>query len=165
MEPRLIGRKNLLRTPGRRYYGPAPVALAGLVAAVGLLGFLSPRVHLGAAPTPPVLTISDASPYIPCTDVPAPPSAFGLQPMSVRGGSHIFRPASPLTAARSQDLFSYYLDSMSREGWTLLGKGDPSPDGTWTLAWWFRTTSATITMDTAPLDKLTVELCPPDPYC
>jgi hypothetical protein len=62
-------------------------------------------------------------------------------------------------------LFGYYLQAMPAAGWTLLGKGDPAKSGDWTQRWQRGQDAALITLTTRPTDSLTVELCPPDPYC
>jgi hypothetical protein len=80
-----------------------------------------------------------------------------------RRGVTVFRAPTPITAAGARALFSFYLDSMSTQGWTLLGKGDPTRDG-WTLRWQFQQQAVLLAFTTAT-QRLEVDLCPPRPYC
>ena len=102
------------------------------------------------------------------TLVPAPPASFGFRAPAVSGGTfvlHLATRATSIPVAGSQALFAFYLDEMSRGGWTLQAKGDPGPTGEWTLRWQHAATAALISFYTAPHVKLEVDVCPPDPYC
>ena len=164
MDPRLIGRKDLQVAASRHDRGSAPLAVVALLAALVGTGGLAVRQR-APAPVPQVLARSASVNYIDGTLVPLPPPSLGLTATSAKGPAIVFRPSRPLTAAQSSDLFSYYIDTMQGQGWTLLGKGDPSPTGEWTLRWQFQGQATLISMFTSPRDKLAVDLCPPEPYC
>ena len=78
----------------------------------------------------------------------------------------MFRPdGSPLSATGASDAFDYYLSTMPPGGWTLSGKAVPAGRGSWTLRWTFGDQSVLLTYSTTPKAKLTVDDCPPEPYC
>ena len=80
-------------------------------------------------------------------------------------GRHIYRPIGTLSSPASTQLFAFYLTNMHDEGWTLIGKADPSPIGEWTLNWAAGSRSATVYLYTRPTTRLTVDACPPMRYC
>lgn len=144
--------------------GPAAAAFAALLALVALTGAFGAREPEVTPAGPSALLTAPGVVYLAGTQVPAPPTSFRLRQGVGRHGVIVLRSQAPMSLAASQQLFSYYLDSMSAEGWTLLGKGDPTADG-WTLRWQFKTQAALMSLTTAPSLRLEVDLCPPQPYC
>lgn len=168
MDPALIGKRRL-RTTEPRDRGIASVAGAALMAAVAVFGVLQARDQPPAgAQGPSSLAAAPNATYLSGSLVPAPATSFGFRTPVAHRGAIILRlagGASPLTLASSQTLFASYLSSMSAQGWTLLGKGDPSRTGEWTLRWQFKQQAALLTLTMRPTARLEVDLCPPKPYC
>ncbi|MDP9223308.1 MAG: hypothetical protein M3P18_05545, partial [Actinomycetota bacterium] len=145
MNPALVGRKSL-HTPARRHEsGLVTVAVIGLAAAVVGLGVAQSKAPENRPlPTPSLQAVAGAA-TLGTTLVEAPPASFGFRPPVVSGGSyvlHLTKGAAGMSAAQAQRLFAFYLDAMSRGGWTLQAKGDPGPAGDWTLRWQHATTAA-----------------------
>ena len=165
MNPGLVSRRRLRIRVWAPDRGRAPVAIGALVVAIGAAGLVSAATRTPVPPQPALRTVSSVT-YIAGTQIPAPPTTFGLVPGVVHGGHHVFRPGrSPFTAAGARALFDYYLSTMARGGWTLAGKADPSRLGEWTLKWDFQQRSALLTLYMTPTPRLTVDACPPVPYC
>jgi len=168
MDPRLIAGKHLQVATPSRERGVAFVALALLLVALTAVGIAQRGTDPGFTTTQPVAPIVVASPIagtttIPGTAIPAP-AGLVITHSRAHGGMHVFL-TGPLTPEASTALFSAYLTSMPAQGWTLLGKGDPTRAGDWTQRWQAGTAAALLTMTTRPRDTFTVQLCPPDPYC
>jgi hypothetical protein len=168
MNPALVGRKSL-RAPTRRRENSvvvlAVVVLAAAVVGAGVAQSKAPENR--PIPTPSLRAVAGMT-LLGTTLVPAPAASFGFRAPSVSTGTYVLHLQSRTTAmplARSQALFAFYLDEMSRGGWTLQAKGDPSPTGEWTLRWQHAATATLISFYTAPHVKLEVDVCPPDPYC
>jgi hypothetical protein len=165
MDARLIGRRELKSDGSRRDRGLTPAVLAAALATVAALAF----AHAANPPTVSTfespLTRAPSLIYLGQTKVPAPPSSYGLRLRKAHPGSSTFVPVASLSAAGSAQLYSFFLNAMSSGGWTLLGKGDPTPAGDWTLRWQYKAQAVLLTMYTSPAAKLTISLCPPAPYC
>jgi hypothetical protein len=168
MNPALVGRKSL-RAPSRRFEnGVVVLAATVLVAAVVGAGVAQSKAPENRPlPTPSLRAVAGTT-ALGTTLVLAPPASFGFGVPHVSGGTYVLHLAdrtSSMPVARSQALFAFYLDGMSRGGWTLQAKGDPGSTGEWTLRWQHAATAALISFYTAPRVKLEVDVCPPDPYC
>ena len=170
MDPRLIAGKHLQVATPSRERGVAFVALALLLIALTAVGVAQRGTDPGfdAAAAQPPAPVVVASPVagtttIPGTAIPAPADLV-ITDSRAHGGTHVFLTA-PITPEASTALFGAYLTSMPAQGWTLLGKGDPTRAGDWTQRWQAGTGAALLTMTTRPRDTFTVQLCPPDPYC
>ena len=165
MDPLLLGHARLPRPQSRRSFRASHGAFAGLLAAVLVLAVVwahSPEVpgHSRVGTLAPVAGLM----YLSGTAIPAPPSTYTLRmSRSCRGGFR-FRSREPMDLVTSQELFSFYLTAMSAEGWTLLGKGDPSPRG-WTLSWRHGGDTTLLALITKPAVRFAVDRCPPEPYC
>jgi hypothetical protein len=151
----------------RTHLGAPHVALGTLLGALLLLGAAQrgmepPTQVLGPAPAPAASPQAGLT-VIRDTAVPAPPPTLATTAPVHRGGLFTY-PAAGATQADSLALFSYYIDAMPGQGWTLLGKGDPTRTG-WTQRWQAGTDAALLTMATHPRTTFSVQLCPPDPYC
>jgi len=168
MDPRLIAGKHLQVATPSRERGVAVVALALLLVAVAAVGLAQrgtdPGFTLARAAAPVVVASPVAgSITISGTAVPAPADP-DVTTGRTHGGTHVFL-TGPITPEASTALFTEYLTSMPAQGWTLLGKGDPTRAGDWTQRWQAGADAALLTMTTRPRDTFTVQLCPPDPYC
>ncbi len=169
----MAGKYLRVATPSRER-GAAQLALASLLVALVVLGVAQRGTDLGSAAAPAAGAATaqpTASPLagvttIPGTAVPLPPSSFATTDTRNHGGTHIFLTNdASMSPDDSALLFSYYLQAMPAQGWELLGKGDPSRTGAWSQRWQAGTDAALLSLSTRPRDTLTVELCPPDPYC
>ncbi len=159
--------KHLRAARRRADRGAAPVALGSLLAALVLLGALQrgmepTTIGVGMAPAPAASPQAGTT-VIRDTAVPAPPTTLATDPPRHQGGLYTYT-GSGQTEADSMALFGFYLDAMPGQGWTLLGKGDPTRNG-WTQRWQAGTDAALLTMATRPRTTFTVQLCPPGPYC
>ena len=168
MNPALVGRKSL-RAPGHRLEnGVVTLAAVMLVAAVVGAGVAQSKAPENRPlPTPSLRAVAGAT-VLGTTLVPAPPVSFGFRAPAVSGGTYVLHLATRSTTmpvAGSQALFAFYLDAMSRGGWTLQAKADPGSTGEWTLRWQHAATATLISFYMAPHVKLEVDVCPPDPYC
>jgi hypothetical protein len=105
--------------------------------------------------------------YIKGTQVPAPPRAYGMKQDLARPGKDAFMPGPvALSPENSKRLFDFYLSSMISGGWTLQTKSDPGINGgQWSLRWQKKNQIAVLNLFTLPKTSLTVDLCPPQPYC
>lgn len=170
MNPRLIAGKQLQVATPSRERGVAQATLALLLVAVAVIGFAQRGSDPGIS-TAQQIPIAIASPAagsttIVGTAIPAPPTTFTATATRTHRGTHVFVSSEAgLSPEVSTALFSYYLQSMPAQGWTLLGKGDPTRAGDWTQSWQAGTDTALLTVTTRPRHQLTVQLCPPDPYC
>lgn len=169
MNPRLMDEKHLRVATRRSDRGAAQVALASLFAALLLLGVAQRGTYpsafgadAAAAPSPAASPMAGVT-TIRNTAVPAPPPPLGARPPHHQGGLYTYAGAAQSTADATA-LFGFYLDAMPGQGWTLLGKGDPTRSG-WSQRWQAGTDAALLTMATHPRTTFTVQLCPPDPYC
>lgn len=169
MNPRLIDDKRLHVVTRRRHLGAPHVALGTLLGALLLLGAAqrgmgptTSAMGLAAAPAPAASPQAGVT-VIRNTAVPAPPPTLATTAPRHERGLYTY-PAAAATQADSMALFGYYLDAMTGQGWTLLGKGDPTRSG-WTQRWQAGTDAALLTMTTHPRTTFSVQLCPPDPYC
>ena len=168
MDPRLIAGKHLQVATPSRERGVAVVALALLLVAVAAVGMAQRGTDPGFTTAQAAAPVAVASPVagsatIPGTAVPAPADPT-ITIARTHGGTHVFLTGA-LTPESSTALFTEYLMSMPAQGWTLLGKGDPTRAGDWTQRWQAGTDAALLTMTTRPRDTFTVQMCPPDPYC
>ncbi len=168
MHPAFVGRK-YLRVPKRHWESRAVLA-AIVVLSMATIGadvarFRAPENQ--PLPTPSLRVVAGET-TLGTTAIAAPPTSFGFAPASVTGGHyvmHLAKGAPAFTLSQAQGLFAYYLDAMSRGGWTLQAKGDPAGAGDWTLRWQHASTATLISFYTAPHDKFEVDVCPPEPYC
>ncbi|MEA2506193.1 MAG: hypothetical protein QOH48_811 [Actinomycetota bacterium] len=104
--------------------------------------------------------------YIKGTQVPVPPRAYGMKQDVARPGKDAFVPGpGGLTPANSNRLFDFYLRAMIAGGWTLGTKSDPGAGGEWSLLWLKQNQTSVLSLFTSPKTTLTVNLCPPQPYC
>ena len=165
MDPVLLGHARLRCARKRHLLWVSNAAFAGLLSLVVVLALIQPHLPSVMGATPPVsLMPVPGVTFLPGVAIPAPPSTYALRmSRSVRGGFR-FRSHEPMDLATSQGLFSFYLTTMSAEGWTLLGKGDPSPTG-WTLSWKHGGDTTLLTLITKPAVQFAVDRCPPRPYC
>ena len=166
MDPVLIGRHNL-RAPARGWGGATvPLALASLLAIVIALGAAQGSVHDPSGPV--ALRTNPAVTYITGTQVPSPPASFAFRAPSLRQGAYVMRPgksAPPITLSAAGSLYASYLSSMAGAGWTLVAQQVPSPAGEWSLNWRFQAQTAVVQFFVTPQPRLSVTLCPPNPYC
>ena len=165
MDPLLLGHARLRRSQSRRSLRASHGAFAGLLAAILVLAVVwahSPEVP-GPSPVGTLATVAGLT-YLPGTAIPAPPSTYTLRMSRSGRGGFRFRSREPMDLVTSQELFSFYLTAMSAEGWTLLGKGDPSPRG-WTLSWRHGGDTTLLALITKPAVRFAVDRCPPEPYC
>jgi hypothetical protein len=162
MNPGLISRKRLCPEGSRPDRGRAPFAAAGLLLAVAVAGVASASVKAPTRSIPTVRGVSSVS-YLPGTQVPAPPRWLSAQPARVHGRL-VFRPGAG-SAGDPASVFDGYLSSMQRSGWTLSAKADPDRNGNWTLRWTLGPRIVLLTYTTSPAERLTIDDCPPEPYC
>lgn len=166
MNPRLLGS----RAPSGSHRGPATrrsvaacgalvITLASLVVTQARLD--ASQASLGARP-------SQAAVHQRAPAISPPPTSFGLGPVpgSPRGGSsYVLKTSKSLPVARSTALFEFYLRSMVATGWSLQAQGRPDAKGQWSLSWTQGKRIALISLYTSPKVSLTVDSCPPEPYC
>ncbi len=105
--------------------------------------------------------------YIKGTQVPSPPSAYGMKQDVARHGKDEFVPGGRgLSPENSKRLFDFYLQAMISGGWVLATKSDPGINGgQWSLVWQKGTQTSVLSFFALPKTTLTVDLCPPQPYC
>jgi hypothetical protein len=162
MNPGLISRSRLRPEGSKPDRGRAPFAAAALILAVAVAGVASASMK-GPVPVAPQLRAVATASYLPGTQVPSPPP--WLLPAKTRlAGRFVFRSGARATSD-PVGAFDYYLTSMQQSGWTLSGKADPSRKGDWILRWTFGTQSVLLTFATTPTERLTIDDCPPEPYC
>ncbi len=73
--------------------------------------------------------------------------------------------APPITLSAAGSLYAAYLSSMAGAGWTLVAQQVPSSVGEWTLNWRFQAQTAVVQFFMTPQPRLSVTVCPPNPYC
>ena len=167
MNPRLISHERLQVATPRRDARPF-AAFVALLIAIAAAGFVqrgtdpsigTPRAIVQPPPASPAVGTTT----IHGTAVPAPPVSIVTASAVRQGGLRSY--ATTLSNAEDDALFAYYLQTMPAQGWTLLGKGDPTRTGAWSQRWQAGPDAALLTVTTQPRDTFSVELCPPDPYC
>ncbi len=167
MHPRLVSKKHLRVATPSRVREASFVALAILV---GVLG--AATVRAGLSYREPVAQINPSPiirlPLVAGTKVPKPPASFGLVPQSATGarGEFVFvAAAGQLKTAASKRLFDYYVSTMTANGWRVAARSGPTGSGEWALSLSLGRQQATISMYVRPSVSLTLDACPPFPYC
>lgn len=164
MNPGLISTRRLRVASWKPDRGRAPFAAAGLAMAVAAAGIATASYRTPEPVAPSLHTVAAVT-YVADTKVPMPPSWLVAATTRVEG-RFVFRPsdgvASPAAAGQA---FDYFLATMQQSGWALSGKADPTRRGDWTLRWTFGDQSVLLTYFSRPAPKLTIDDCPPEPYC
>jgi hypothetical protein len=117
MHPRLFSSTRLRTSSPLRVQWSNVAGFTLLLLILGCILLIRSRTETSAIPIarPGVLSVS----YIKGTQVPAPPSAYGMRQNVARAGKAGFVPGSRgFSPESSKRLFDFYLNSMIPGGWT-----------------------------------------------